>query len=102
MKYEDFINSTEFTYKLYLQDCIADASRKVPELTLVQLAESDLEYENAQYKVAVNDIQFSRKVYQPGEIKAEIMITLKGDGNQKVAILTPDYIDRQPSRHRHH
>ena len=92
MKYEDFINSTEFTYKLYLQDCIADASRKVPELTLVQLAESDLEYENAQYKVAVNDIQFSRKVYQPGEIKAEIMITLKGDGNQKVAILTPDYL----------
>ena len=92
MKYEDFINSTEFTYKLYLQDCIADASQKVPKLTLVQLAESDLDYEDAQYKVAVNNIQFNRKVYQPGEIKAEIMITLKGDGDQKVAILTPAHL----------
>ena len=45
MKYEDFINSTEFTYKLYLQDYLADASVRVPELTLVQLVECDLKYE---------------------------------------------------------
>ena len=90
MKYEDFINSTEFTYKLYLQDYLADASVRVPELTLVQLVESDLKYEGADYKVAVNDIKFNRKIYQPGEISAELMITLKGDGSQNTAILKPE------------
>ena len=47
MKYGDFMNASEFTYKLYLQDYLADASVKLPELTLVQQAESDLNYEGA-------------------------------------------------------
>ena len=92
MKYGDFMNASEFTYKLYLQDYLADASVKLPELTLVQQAESDLNYEGADYKVAINDIKFDRKVYQPGEIKAEIMITLKGNGAQDAPVISPKHL----------
>ena len=92
MKYGDFMNASEFTYKLYLQDYLADASVKLPELTLVQQAESDLNYEGANYKVAINDIKFDRKVYQPGEIKAEIMITLKGNGAQDAPVISPKHL----------
>ena len=90
MKYEEFVNASEFTYKLYLRENLASASVKVPDLTLVQLAETDLEFEGSKYKVAVRDINFGRKVYQPGEIKAEIMITLMGDTNEDTMVIPPD------------
>ena len=93
MKYGDFMNASEFTYKLYLQDYLADASVKLPELTLVQQAESDLNYEGANYKVAINDIKFDRKVYQPGEIKVispKHLKTLLLHRRVKLAILPKD------------
>ena len=90
MKYEDFVNASEFTYKLYLRDNLADASAKVPELTLVQLTETDLEFEGNKYKVAVKNVKFERKVYQPGEIKADIMITLMGDTSEDAMVIPPD------------
>ena len=90
MKYEEFVNASEFTYKLYLRENLASASVKVPDLTLVQLMETDLEFEGSKYKVAVRDIKFERKVYQPGEIKAEIMITLMEDTNEDAMVIPPD------------
>lgn len=90
MKHEDFVKATEFTYKLYLQDCLSDPKSSVPALTLEQLVESDLSYEKSNYKVAVNRIEFKRKVYKPGEIKAEIMLTLQGKSSDTTTIMTPD------------
>ena len=80
MSYSNFENNSEFTYKLYFYENIEDAGKEVPELTLIQRTSATLRSNNQVYDINLDELEFERKIYQPGCITANIQISIHTEG----------------------
>jgi len=70
-----FQDAPEFTYKLHFHQNIESPDDTVPELTLVQRTTTSLKYNSLDFDIDLNDIDFHRKIYEPGCITANLQIS---------------------------
>ena len=70
-----FQDASEFTYKLHFHQNIESPDDTVPELTLVQRTTTSLKYNSLDFDIDLNDIDFHRKIYEPGCITANLQIS---------------------------
>ena len=66
------IVTNTFSYKLTLGNTIDNEA--MDSLELEQRSEKSITIGNSSYIIALNGVKFNRKIYQPGEIEAEIFI----------------------------
>ena len=87
----DFIETIDFTCGLYFHENIELPDKKVPELKLAQRATTSLKYNNQVLGIELYEVEFQRKIYQPGCITANLhFIYLETTGPEAPVMLTQD------------
>lgn len=90
MSYSNFEKASEFTYKLYFYENIEDPGKEVPELTLIQRTSVTLRNNTHTYDINLDEIEFDRKIYQPGCITANIQISIHAEDKSKASMLSQE------------
>ncbi len=73
-------------YRLYFGENVKKVDADVISLTLEQNEETIIYVNNIRYKFQLKTFQFNRKIYQPGEIHAEVQIMLMDAGNKYMSL----------------
>ena len=76
------IVTNTFSYKLTLGNTIDNEAKD--SLELEQRDKKSITIGEKSYKIALNGVKFNRKIYQPGEIEAEILINEDLTGKDKI------------------
>ena len=82
-----FKETLELTYGLHFHENIESPDKKVPELKLAQRATTSLNYDNQSFNIELNEVEFQRKIYQPGCITANLQFIYQSEAP---AILSQD------------
>ena len=91
MAISTFKEASELTYKLYFHQNLESPDKSVPELTLIQRGTTSLKYNDQSFDIDLNDIDFQRKVYQPGCITVNLQISYQSAlGMRMPAALSQD------------
>jgi hypothetical protein len=87
----DYKETLEFTYDLYFHENIESPDNTVPELALVQRATTSLIHNNLSFDIELNEVEFLRKLYQPGCITANLQIIYQDAiGSEAPVMLSQD------------
>ena len=70
----DLKETLEFTYDLHFHENIESPDKTVPGLTLVQRVTTSLQHNSLSFDIELNEVEFLRKIYQPGCITANLQI----------------------------
>ena len=70
----DLKETLEFTYDLHFHENIESPDKTVPGLTLVQRVTTSLQHNSLSFDIELNEVEFQRKIYQPGCITANLQI----------------------------
>lgn len=90
MSYSNFEKASEFTYKLYFYENIEDPGKEVPELTLIQRTSATLRNNTHTYDINLDELEFDRKIYQPGCITANIQISIHAEDKSKASMFSQE------------
>ena len=69
-----FKKATGYTYRILFDENIANPKKEVTPFSLNEGGEAAFTYMNIRYSVVLKEMQFERKLYQPGQITAEIHV----------------------------
>ena len=69
-----FKKATGYTYRILFDENIANPKKEVTPFSLNEGGEAAFTYQNIRYSVVLKEMQFERKLYQPGQITAEIHV----------------------------
>ena len=72
-KKKEAINS--YNYKLYLGSSIEDPTKTVTSLSLIPEEGEQVKIDSTNYTITLQGVKFTRKIYEPGLIEAEVTIS---------------------------
>lgn len=69
-----FKGSVRYSYKILFDENIVDPKKEMPEFSLDQSGDTEFNYMNVGYSATLKEMRFERKIYQPGQITADILV----------------------------